>query len=180
VQVLSSLAKDLGFRANGFGGPRQQAVHDCRYSQTMFRPDVVPCFIGFVRVGRARNKKVRPLCHFRRDRRPLAQRSSRNRAGCDHATALDGALPSLRIRSVSSRMSTPWSARRSHTAARQQSGISAGRAVPLPVAVSFFEDVESVISDDSAEPTVLLLSKGNVEPSVLLGVEGGAEPTVLL
>jgi hypothetical protein len=57
VQVLSLLAKDLGFRANGFGGPRQQAVDDCRYSQTMFRPDVVPCFIGFVRVGRARNKK---------------------------------------------------------------------------------------------------------------------------
>ena len=60
VQVLSSLAKDLGFRANGFGGPRQQAVDDCRYSQTMFRPDVVPCFIGFVHVGGARNKKVRP------------------------------------------------------------------------------------------------------------------------
>src|SRR4051794_16384219 len=50
VQVLSSLAKHLGFRANGLGGPRQ-AVDDRRYSQTMFRPDVVPCFIGFVRVG---------------------------------------------------------------------------------------------------------------------------------
>src|SRR5436309_5428839 len=46
----------LGFRANGFGGPRQQAVDDCRYSQTMFRPDVFPCFIGFVRVGRARKQ----------------------------------------------------------------------------------------------------------------------------
>ena len=30
-----------------------QAVDDYRYSQTMFRPDVVPCFIGFVRVRRS-------------------------------------------------------------------------------------------------------------------------------
>ena len=58
VQVLSSLAKDLGFRANGFGGPRQQAVDDSRYSQMIFRPDVVPPFIGFVRVGRSRNQEA--------------------------------------------------------------------------------------------------------------------------
>jgi hypothetical protein len=59
----------------------------------------------------------------------------------------------------------------------QQSGIPAGRA-PMPL--WSVEDVEPVLlSEDNAEPTVLLVSEGNVEPTVLLGFEGGAVPTVL-
>jgi len=62
----------------------------------------------------------------------------------------------------------------------QQSGIPAGRA--RSVGIALFEDVGSMLlgCEDRAEPTVLPVSGADAESGVLLGFEDAAEPTVLL